>query len=185
MEDKDGHEIRAKAIGTRGKQTKITVDKQFSLTGRTIKSIRVVGREDSTLSDSERNIFILRVLQGEYRMEDSTFINKIWFSHNKIQPRVSKDVISSFEFSELNASQRHVAHAMIDVHANPILLCHGPPGTGKTRTIAAVVKQLDRVGQPSWLCAQSNVGVKNIAETLFKNNIDFRIIVSKEFYVEW
>ena len=43
----------------------------------------------------------------------------------------------------------------------------------------------DRCGEPAWVIAQSNVGVKNIARTLIKHDVDFKLIVSKEFYVEW
>ncbi|TFK73052.1 hypothetical protein BDN72DRAFT_762330, partial [Pluteus cervinus] len=38
---------------------------------------------------------------------------------------------------------------------------------------------------PVWICAHSNVAVKNLAEALFKKKVDFKIIVSKDFYVEW
>ena len=61
----------------------------------------------------------------------------------------------------------------------------GPPGTGKTSTIAEAVKVLRNNREPVWVVAQSNVGVKNIAEKFFKEHIDFKLIVSKEFYVEW
>ena len=59
----------------------------------------------------------------------------------------------------------------------------GPPGTGKTSTIAAALEGR----KATWVIAQSNVGVKNIARTLAKEKykIDFKILVSKEFYVEW
>jgi hypothetical protein len=33
--------------------------------------------------------------------------------------------------------------------------------------------------------AQSNVGVKNIAEKLFKEKVAFKLIVSKDFLFEW
>lgn len=36
-----------------------------------------------------------------------------------------------------------------------------------------------------YACCQSNVAVKNIAESLSRSNIDFRIIVSPNFYVDW
>lgn len=39
--------------------------------------------------------------------------------------------------------------------------------------------------RPTWIVAQSNVAVKNIAEKLFAKKVDFKILVSKEFYVEW
>jgi len=38
---------------------------------------------------------------------------------------------------------------------------------------------------PVWIVAHSNVAVKNIAETLFKKEVDFKLLVSKEFYEEW
>jgi regulator of nonsense transcripts 1 len=61
----------------------------------------------------------------------------------------------------------------------------GPPGTGKTSTISAAVKIWDNNNVPAWIVAQSNVAVKNIAESLLKSEVDFKLIVSKEFYVEW
>ena len=61
----------------------------------------------------------------------------------------------------------------------------GPPGTGKTRTISVALEEWARCGEPAWVIAQSNVGVKNIARTLIKHDVDFKLIVSKEFYVEW
>ena len=66
-------------------------------------------------------------------------------------------------------------------------LIPGPPGTGKTSTIAAALEQWESFRKPVWVIAQSNVGVKNIARTLAKAkyNIHFKLLVSKEFYVEW
>ena len=58
----------------------------------------------------------------------------------------------------------------------------GPPGTGKTSTIAGAVRILEETKEPG---CQSNVGVKNIAEKFFEKGIDFKLVVSKEFYVEW
>ena len=67
----------------------------------------------------------------------------------------------------------------------PIGAFVGPPGTGKTRTISVALEEWARCGEPAWVIAQSNVGVKNIARTLIKHDVDFKLIVSKEFYVEW
>ena len=43
-----------------------------------------------------------------------------------------------------------------------------------------------------WVIARSNVGVKNIARSLFENktkvgkpSVNFKLIVSKEFHFEW
>ncbi|KAJ7095569.1 hypothetical protein C8R44DRAFT_644875 [Mycena epipterygia] len=64
-------------------------------------------------------------------------------------------------------------------------MCLGPPGTGKTKTIAAAASVWADQQLPVWIVAQSNVAVKNIAEKLAKEHINFRIVASKEFYVEW
>lgn len=61
----------------------------------------------------------------------------------------------------------------------------GPPGSGKTATISNAVKVWANRHEPVWIVAQSNVGVKNIAESLCRRDVDFRLVVSKEFYVEW
>jgi len=61
----------------------------------------------------------------------------------------------------------------------------GPPGTGKTTIIAAAAEIWSSHGRPCWIIAQSNVGVKNIAETLAKKKVNFKLIVSLEFLFEW
>jgi AAA domain len=61
----------------------------------------------------------------------------------------------------------------------------GPPGTGKTTTISRAASIWLRNDVPTWIVAHSNVAVKNIAEKLYKCDVDFRIIVSKEFHFEW
>ena len=65
---------------------------------------------------------------------------------------------------DLNAPQlRAVARclASADVH-----LVHGPPGTGKTTTVAEIVRQLVARGLRVLACAPSNVAVDNLAERL-------------------
>ena len=61
----------------------------------------------------------------------------------------------------------------------------GPPGTGKTTTISHAVRQWTASKKRVWLVAQSNVGVKNIAKSLDSHGVEFKLIVSKEFYLEW
>ena len=61
----------------------------------------------------------------------------------------------------------------------------GPPGTGKTTTISTAAKLWEMDRSNVWIVAQSYVAVKNIAESLIKHDVDFRLLVSKEFYVEW
>lgn len=65
---------------------------------------------------------------------------------------------------ELNGPQREaVAHAL---GAPRLALIHGPPGTGKTRTLAEVVVQAVARGQRVLACAASNAAVDNLTERL-------------------
>jgi len=66
-----------------------------------------------------------------------------------------------------------------------LVIAHGPPGTGKTTTIAAAASIWVSDKLPCWIIAQSNVGVKNIAEKFFREKIRFKLIVSQEFLVDW
>lgn len=64
----------------------------------------------------------------------------------------------------LNESQRQaIAHAL---GAQPLALIHGPPGTGKTTTLAELIHQLAAQGQRVLACAPSNLGVDNLLEKL-------------------
>ncbi|KAJ2056330.1 hypothetical protein GGI17_006248 [Coemansia sp. S146] len=48
--------------------------------------------------------------------------------------------------------------------ANAIALIHGPPGTGKTRVLIEIIRQLLRRKQCILVCVPSNVSLDNIAE---------------------
>ncbi|KIJ32689.1 hypothetical protein M422DRAFT_184126, partial [Sphaerobolus stellatus SS14] len=61
----------------------------------------------------------------------------------------------------------------------------GPPRTGKTTVVSEAAEVWTENGHSVWITAQSNVAVKNMAGKLSKRNINFKIIVLKEFYFEW
>lgn len=62
----------------------------------------------------------------------------------------------------LNPSQR--AAVDLCLRARDVALVHGPPGTGKTRTLCEVVCQLVRRGQRVLVTAASHAAVDNLAE---------------------
>lgn len=63
----------------------------------------------------------------------------------------------------------------------------GPPGTGKTTVIAALVSSLlATTSHSGFIITQSNVGSKNIAEKLVKAGIeDWVLLVAAEFMAGW
>jgi len=195
--------------------------------------ISIYGREEATRSDEQRDMFILRLLEGRGSLhgpkyKDCAFIRRVWFPtqaqlrigeerkaknskatrgrHDWIDDDWGDDTdedevarIQALALEEgdedagdetegedagkedptrgvslpkkLNSSQQAVVARV--VAPNPrrrtrATLVHGPPGTGKTSTIAAAVIILAEVGEPAWIVAQSNVGIKNVAVALQK-----------------
>ncbi len=69
----------------------------------------------------------------------------------------------------LDDSQREaVAFALA---ARDIALLHGPPGTGKTTTVAEVIRQSSLRGERVLACAGSNVAVDNLVEHLVRKGL--------------
>ncbi len=64
----------------------------------------------------------------------------------------------------LNQSQREAVRFALE--AQDLALIHGPPGTGKTRTLVEVVRQALRRGERVLVTAASNTAVDNLAERL-------------------
>ena len=66
--------------------------------------------------------------------------------------------------SPLNPSQHDaILHAL---SAKDLAIIHGPPGTGKTTTVAHLIRQSVLGGQRVLACAPSNTGVDNLLEKL-------------------
>ncbi len=66
--------------------------------------------------------------------------------------------------SALNASQQDAVRFALA--AQDVAVLHGPPGTGKTTTLAEVIYQCVRQGQRVLACASSNAAVDNLMEKL-------------------
>ena len=70
-----------------------------------------------------------------------------------------------FEFlTSLNPPQKEAVQFALAAH--DIAVIHGPPGTGKTTTLAEVVYQAVRQGKRILACAPSNTAVDNLLEKL-------------------
>lgn len=64
-------------------------------------------------------------------------------------------------FAALDPSQRAAAERVLG--AVEVGLLHGPPGTGKTRTLVAILRALRELGEQPWALADSNAAVDHLA----------------------
>lgn len=70
----------------------------------------------------------------------------------------------------LNAPQRAAVSRALA--ARDVALVHGPPGTGKTRTLVEVIRQCVAAGERVLATAASNAAVDNLAERLAAAGVD-------------
>lgn len=70
---------------------------------------------------------------------------------------------------QLNGPQRQAVELALS--ARDVALIHGPPGTGKTRTLVEVIRQAVAQGQRVLATAASNTAVDNLAERLVEHQI--------------
>ncbi|KAI0782959.1 hypothetical protein C8Q75DRAFT_489128 [Abortiporus biennis] len=151
-----------------------------------VQKIQVRGREEPSPFVVAQAKFIMSLLCKEITLTDRPFIDMLWLSSEPPRSYGSAPIQYALEhptFDSLNESQCRVAAAMI---SDSLVITHGPPGTGKTATIAASVKYWQTRGAPVWVIAKSNVAVKNIARSLLNIDVQqFKMIVSREFFTGW
>ncbi|KAL1734634.1 P-loop containing nucleoside triphosphate hydrolase protein, partial [Schizophyllum commune] len=173
-----------RATKTHGRRSEIKL-KHKGGGDRTIASISVIGAQSRTNAERARDEFVLDVCCGRKPgLQSFAFLRHMFFP---VAEELAGEVPGSLRRREiygLNLSQSEVVAGM--VHSpRPCTVVHGPPGTGKTKTISAAVEVWAKHGKPTWAVAHSNVAVKNIAEGVARRGVDFRLIVSQDFYVEW
>ena len=90
------------------------------------------------------------------------------------EPTFYRDVLPKPQFDTftegLNAAQKiSVKHAL---SASDVAIIHGPPGTGKTTTVTALIRAAVAQKESILACAPSNLAVDNIAERLLAHGIN-------------
>ncbi len=93
---------------------------------------------------------------------DETGKGSLWLGN--ALPRFGDEVESTVRDEGLDEAQRHAVHRASA--ARNALLIHGPPGTGKTRTLVEIVRQALRKRQRILVTAASNVAVDNLTRRL-------------------
>ena len=178
-----------------------------------IKAIHTFGKEDPTSQEVRFQNTVTGVLRGvDTKFVESSIILQVLLGH--IGPGASSsrgplrdhnplshtvlDPLPEAVTVRLNDSQKRAVQSFCSGEATPskpiIRMVQGPPGSGKTTMIAAMVQWFNflhsaegpRNKRGTYLICQSNVGVKNIAEKLMSVGfVNWRIIVSTEFKYEW
>lgn len=78
--------------------------------------------------------------------------------------------VDSWFEDRLDDAQRRAVRRCVG--AEPLLLVHGPPGTGKTTTLVEAARQLVARGESVLCTAESNVAVDNMVEMLAHGGAD-------------
>jgi hypothetical protein len=75
--------------------------------------------------------------------------------------------VMSSSLAALDDSQRQACASICD-SSLPVVLVHGPPGTGKTRTLVRAILELVASGRRVLACAPTNVALLHLATSLAK-----------------
>lgn len=115
----------------------------------------VVRRLDFTQLESQKGALSAA---GNPRPGRSSQLGRLLLGHDA---SYRADPLDHAAFAGLDASQR--AAAALALGATEIGLVHGPPGTGKTQTLAAILVALVDMGEKPWALAESNAAVDQLA----------------------
>jgi len=171
-----------------GKAVKLHISCEMDNKPLDVVSLVMLGPEDPSLADSIKVETILNILKGSSEVINGAIPKCLWFNDEVPEEVVPPHPEFLDEFGDgMNERQREALKLMLSESRTiqlPIII--GPPGTGKTTVISAFTRALAASNCPVWVVAQSNVGVKNIASRLMKDDfMDWRLLISKDFYNGW
>jgi hypothetical protein len=158
-----------------------------------VASVVTFGRASPTIAETRRRAITLEALQGRIDLREYPFFRHIWFDDDLsglegMPPPFSVQPALSFP-GRLNMSQVRTVREILSMAPHRrVVVCHGPPGTGKTTVISAAVTSTMAASSlhSIWIVAHSNVAVKNVAEKLLSEGFDkFKLLLAKEFHYDW
>lgn len=201
----NGASVRGRVGVAHGKTSNIQLKGKPAAPVGEVLEVTVHGREGKSGDEEALARYYLHILQGNAEYDRAGFLRLLLFDEtagmNSVEERaVTRKMATAdacamkmLENSRLNDSQRSAARAIVQRSVSPkdrLLLIHGPPGTGKSTVISAAAdawlsSQATSHRGSVYACCQSNVAVKNIAESLVSKKVDFRIVISLNFHFEW
>ncbi|KAG1869568.1 hypothetical protein F4604DRAFT_1655584, partial [Suillus subluteus] len=176
-----GFTVDGQVTRSQGRIAKLATTNSLSFVGKTVGSIKIVGRDDPTQAETQRAQKVLEILQGLIDLKhDNPWVQLVFFSSPRDDfqwpsawtEEANDAGIVKFRADRvarpLNRSQTKAVKQMLQQsNDGRLTVIQGPPGTGKTTVIASFVQTALAGGLSGiWLIAQSNVAVKNIAEKL-------------------
>ena len=95
-----------------------------------------------------------------------------------------RPAIQDVDVDGLNDDQAALVRYVAD--GAPLTLALGPPGTGKTRTVAAVASALAASGETVLVLTQQNVAALNVLRALRAAGCEAaQLLVSASYYIDW
>lgn len=125
--------VDAQVSEINGRQTALKAN--INLEGRAITSITTQGRDAPTRAEQQREITMLRALQGKEELSDSPFLKYIFeqsdqFTWPETFP-VSDTIPPIVSTRPLNGSQEKAVEAMLsNDNTQRLVIIQGPPGSG-------------------------------------------------------
>lgn len=122
------------------------------------------------LADDKSFKLMHGVLNRIEKEESKALVNIFKIVHQLSEPPLVEETEQFVDdIEDLNASQREaIRNGLNNV---PIQLIHGPPGTGKTTTIVALMKLLREKGKTIIASAPSNAAIDYLAEKLLEKGL--------------
>lgn len=123
-------------------------------------------------ADQRTNKIMLQALNA---IQDNVRLQKLFVSIHENQPTDEKNAFLElnlpFQNQKLNDSQKIAVTKCLEYE--PIQVIHGPPGTGKTTTLAELVFQLNADKKRVLIAAPSNTAVDHLGLQLVKTKVPF------------
>jgi ATP-dependent RNA/DNA helicase IGHMBP2 len=101
-------------------------------------------------------------------IKDTVIPNQVNYIYDT--DRLYLDAVKSNGLSLLNASQNKAINNIVESES-PVIIIHGPPGTGKTTTIVSAIKHLVSEGKKILVCAPTNAAVDNVCHKLMEEKL--------------